>query len=47
MPSFCKSHMYVYVSMHGNQLSGFQVGWFSTMAGDKAAGTDAITFVGQ
>ena len=39
--------MYMYVSMRGNQLSGFQVGWSSTMADDKATGTDTITFVGQ
>ena len=39
--------MYVYVSIRCNQLSGFQVSWFSTMADDKVIGTDTITFVGQ
>ena len=34
----------MHVCTHGNQLLGLQVGWLSTIADDKAAGTDAITF---
>ena len=30
--------MCMYVFMHGNQLSGFQVGWCSLIADGKAAG---------